>query len=1041
MDGKLAVRDLSDQSPEDLVQQILGEGLDVVGVTFRGAPTAAGTFTGGSGVIGFDSGIILSSGAVHNVIGPNESDGISAANGLPGDVDLNALIPGFQTYDATVLEFDFIPDNEIIVFQFVFASDEYNEFVYSRYNDVFGFFVNGRNIALVPGTDLPVSINNLNGGNPFGHNPANPQYYRNNDPSDGGGGIDTEMDGLTVVLSVQAHVRKGEVNHVKLAIADAGDRLYDSTVFIRVVKTVEPPKVEVSKINDSADPYYDDVYRPGGQEWIHVSIYVAPSDRLETVEIWVDDQLVQTRPAALEFSWPWLAPDDVGRHEIRVVARDTEGGAYTGTLTLYALVVAEGSVVTYLPEASVKLPLLDMDISPFHEDPLFGETPYEDVDEYLAQGVFRQINTLTLEGKSDGTRFVATPRVRREGRVNRSWYCDDPLTGQDRLAYEFPPPPVESNLDSPGGAYYYAQSHYESMVNARAPDVWASWVPRVSPPLPPIGYTGGSPMVPTIFSTVRVEIWADGRTRAAWVDDKGGPKTVQSSWFPYHYAYLDGELVPMGHPPVDLTRWIGTTPAWPDFLPASAALPAALYWFAALRAECARVRLAELNPRDYQILHQTFPQQLLPRHFRLILEPLKEELWPHMWPSEWEEGKPWPYQRKPECRAPGCPGWWRDLVTISLWSPVEVHVYDTAGNHTGPRADGWIEFGLPDVFYWQAGHRTFIMLPNRPEYRVEFKGYAQGLVTINITEFSGPEKVRYLQYYNVPVTTSSRGIVALGGVESPVQYDLHGTGHFETLQPTLVTSDPTDDDTDKRPPTTSALFSGTEGEPGYFRSPVEVTLTATDDLAGVERTEYSLDGGLHWQDYAGTLRLEGEGAYALRYRSVDYVGNREEAVERPIVVDMTPPSLSLDGGGAYTVDQVVTITCTASDELSGLADDPCEVPLVSAPAFTFALGVHRVAATASDRAGNARTAEATFTVAVTYDALCSLSRQWVRQHGVAIALCQKLEAARDAEARGNTRARDGALGAYRNQVKALAGHWLTREQATILDALADALGS
>ncbi len=73
------------------------------------------------------------------------------------------------------------------------------------FNDVFGFFVNGTNCAEVPDTDIPVSIDTINGGNPFGsENASHPGLYRNNEMDDGSGSIDTEMDGLTVVLTCTA---------------------------------------------------------------------------------------------------------------------------------------------------------------------------------------------------------------------------------------------------------------------------------------------------------------------------------------------------------------------------------------------------------------------------------------------------------------------------------------------------------------------------------------------------------------------------------------------------------------------------------------------------------------------------------------------------------------------------------------------------------------------------------------------------------------------------------------------------------------------
>jgi CshA-type fibril repeat protein/VCBS repeat-containing protein len=227
--------DLQEASLQNLVNTLLADGsVTVSNITYAGTPASAGTFTGGKGIIGFDSGIILSTGSAQNVVGPNLDDGKTEMNQAPGDADLNTLIAPFETFDATVLEFDFVPQNSVITFQYVFSSDEYNEFVGSDFNDVFAFFLNGVNVALLPGTNIAVSINNVNQGNPiFGASPSNSQYYVNNDLDDGGGAINTEMDGLTVVLTVVASVNAGQTNHIKMAIADAGDDFVDSNVFIK----------------------------------------------------------------------------------------------------------------------------------------------------------------------------------------------------------------------------------------------------------------------------------------------------------------------------------------------------------------------------------------------------------------------------------------------------------------------------------------------------------------------------------------------------------------------------------------------------------------------------------------------------------------------------------------------------------------------------------------------------------------------------------------------------------------------------------------
>ncbi len=157
-------------SPESLVSTLLGENIEVSNLSFQGSDVATGTFTGGLDAVGFDSGIILSSGDVTNAIGPNLSDSITYVNSLPGDSQLNALIPGYTTYDAAILEFDFVAPTDVISFQYVFASDEYNEWVNTAFNDVFGFFLDGQNIATLPGSKVEVAINTINNGNPFGQN-------------------------------------------------------------------------------------------------------------------------------------------------------------------------------------------------------------------------------------------------------------------------------------------------------------------------------------------------------------------------------------------------------------------------------------------------------------------------------------------------------------------------------------------------------------------------------------------------------------------------------------------------------------------------------------------------------------------------------------------------------------------------------------------------------------------------------------------------------------------------------------------------------
>lgn len=206
--------------------------INVIGTPiYFGGSEASGSFTDGS-VIGLEEGILFTSGRATDAVGPNIADDTTFDSGTGGDADLDALIPQ-STNNATFLQFDFTTTTGQIAFDYVFASEEYNEYVNSEFNDVFAFFLDGTNIALVPGTNTPVSINNVNNGNPLGTDATNPQFYNNNDLDDGGPFFDIEYDGFTDVFTAQASgLTIGQTYTIKLAVADAVDTSYDSAVFL-----------------------------------------------------------------------------------------------------------------------------------------------------------------------------------------------------------------------------------------------------------------------------------------------------------------------------------------------------------------------------------------------------------------------------------------------------------------------------------------------------------------------------------------------------------------------------------------------------------------------------------------------------------------------------------------------------------------------------------------------------------------------------------------------------------------------------------------
>lgn len=233
-------------TPTQLVQNYLvGNGVTVSNVTFNGAPATTtnpqiSLFNGTNTTLNMADGIIMSSGQTLNAIGPNNNSGISASMGSSAyDPDLNAIC-AFGVYDAAYLEFDFTAAGDSVSFNYIFASDEYMEYVGGGINDAFGIFLSGPgisgpfsnnavNIALIPGTSTPVSIDNVNAF-------TNSAYYVNN--GDGSTApyntnpIYVQYDGLTVKLTAAYPVQCGGTYHIKFAIGDGADDLLDSGVFI-----------------------------------------------------------------------------------------------------------------------------------------------------------------------------------------------------------------------------------------------------------------------------------------------------------------------------------------------------------------------------------------------------------------------------------------------------------------------------------------------------------------------------------------------------------------------------------------------------------------------------------------------------------------------------------------------------------------------------------------------------------------------------------------------------------------------------------------
>ena len=207
----------------EMADTMFGAGVKVLDARFTGDDRSSGIFENGlsvSDVVPADSGVILSTGKAEDFAGPNTSPSTSTrTKGVDGDAILDA-VAGVRTYDGAIFEASFVPKGDMLTMQLTFGSEEYLEWVNAGFNDAVAITVNGKMAELSIG-DGHISIDNIN-------TVANANLFRDNAKGD----FATQMDGITVVLTVKAPVNPGAENTIRIAIADAGDDVYDSNLLI-----------------------------------------------------------------------------------------------------------------------------------------------------------------------------------------------------------------------------------------------------------------------------------------------------------------------------------------------------------------------------------------------------------------------------------------------------------------------------------------------------------------------------------------------------------------------------------------------------------------------------------------------------------------------------------------------------------------------------------------------------------------------------------------------------------------------------------------
>ena len=238
------VTDVQTYTPQQLVEDILIDSscitnvqvTNVVGGDFGGSDQSYGYFDATGTTFPFQSGIVLSTGRLSNVDGPNDSLSDDDASGWDGDQDLEVALDETNTLNATILEFQFTSEATQISFNYIFASEEYQENNANtcQYSDLFGFLIREigttdyENIALVPGTQVPVKVTTVHPEIPGGCQEENEFYFESwNDNT-----APINFNGQTKVLSAVANIVPNTTYEVKLVIADEQNYRYDSAVFL-----------------------------------------------------------------------------------------------------------------------------------------------------------------------------------------------------------------------------------------------------------------------------------------------------------------------------------------------------------------------------------------------------------------------------------------------------------------------------------------------------------------------------------------------------------------------------------------------------------------------------------------------------------------------------------------------------------------------------------------------------------------------------------------------------------------------------------------
>lgn len=263
---------------------------------------------------------------------------------------------------------------------------------------------------------------------------------------------------------------------------------------------------------------------------------------------------------------------------------------------------------------------------------------------------------------------------------------------------------------------------------------------------------------------------------------------------------------------------------------------------------------------------------------------------------------------------------------VSVHSPVELHIYDEQGNHTGPAENNTLEESIAGLSYEEVSGNKFVFIPNDGgrNYKIKLVATNDGHFDLRVKSIENSNVIQTVYYNKIAITSASRGemIVNDTSADNIINLDFNGLGNFEPVSASAVLN--ASQSEDLTTPITTPVFSGIIGNNGWYKSDIVVNLTATDDNSGVLRTEYSLDGGVNWFIYQNPFTVNKEGSSTLFYRSIDKAGNKEQNKSQAINIDETPPEANI-----VFSPQLKDIVISGSDNISAvtIVDNPGLVAL------------------------------------------------------------------------------------------------------------------